>query len=87
MKRDKHETLVVFRRYPAGDILALFPTIDAGRGLCTCYQRIGQHGDCDYSHCIKTTAPASPAEYAELRRELEGLGYNLRVIQRYTRGK
>ena len=78
------QTPVVFRIYPQGDVLALFPTFNhsaqaANYGKCVCYQHLGQHGEADYPGCIDSTKPATPDQYADLKRELEGLGYVLKV--------
>lgn len=81
MKLDKHETVVVFRKFRnQGDIIALFPYEPwSGNGDCASYQRIGQHGAADYNHCIDASVPATPDEYASLQRELEQIGYLLKV--------
>lgn len=63
-------TIVVFRKWPAGDILALFPTLDEGRGHCLSYAHIGQHGAADYHGCIRVTQPATEEEYAQLLEEI-----------------
>lgn len=44
-----------------------------------CYSHIGQHSGChpDYANECK---PATPEQYADLKKELEGLGYNLEII-------
>lgn len=74
---------VIFRVWrKGGGVLALFPHIDAGRGLCSSYEHIGQHSGADYALCIRATRPARPKEYADLKRELQGIGYKLRVRQR-----
>mgnify|MGYP001599051550 CR=1 FL=1 len=91
MKPDKDLTAVVFRVWNqwAGNrslyVFALFPEIDEGGGLCSSYEHVGQHGAADYQGCIARTTPATPAEYADLRAELEGLGYNLRIMKRRVR--
>ena len=81
-----HQTVpVIFRRWPNGDICALFPTIasDYEGRHCTVYSHIGQHGAAEYGHVIDQTKPATPDEYAPLMRELESIGYeNLRVYRR-----
>jgi len=83
MKRDKHETETVFRKFPEGDILALFPyMIETLNYDVGCYQHIGQHGTADYNHCIEMTKPAKPKEYSDLLKELESMGYNIKPIQR-----
>ena len=71
----KPETLpVVYRRFKEGDVIALFPTIDEGRGLIGSYQHVGQHGYCDTS-ITAYTKPASLTEpdVAELHAELTGI--------------
>ena len=81
------ETLVIFRKWPArsgGGILALFPCASANRNenCCQSYEHIGQHGTALLEGCIYQTTPATPAEYADLKGELEGRGYRLKVMQR-----
>ena len=84
---DDFKTLVVFRVFKdGGDVVALFPeVINYLDGACESYQRIGQHGAADYSHCIAISRPATPSEYAALKRELERnpFGYNLEVRRKY----
>ncbi len=79
---DDEPTAVVFRKWPAGDILALFPEIPAdNRGfLCSAYQHIGQHGPADYHLCIQRTTPASASEFKQLLDELHDIGYKLITI-------
>lgn len=87
-------TRVVFRRYPDGQIIALFPDIpwSGQRGETTSYMHLGQHGAADYSHVVATTRPACGSEYRDLLAELERIGYrNLNIVQRikmqhYDRG-
>ena len=76
-------TAVIFRVWrDTGDTLALFPHIDAGRGLCSSFEHVGQHGGADYSGCIRQTRPALPGEYAGLKAELEARGYVLNIRKR-----
>ena len=80
MEQDKEITAVVFRVFrKGGDVLALFPQLDTGQGYCSCYQHIGQHGSADYTTCMQLTRPAKPAEYADLKRELERAPYGYRL--------
>jgi len=78
-------TTVVFRRWRAFDqtVIALFPE-DVDRGFCSSFEHVGQHGDASYSGVIRQTTPATPEEYANLKRELESAPYNyvLRVVKR-----
>ena len=76
---------VVFRRFPDGDIIALFPYL-AAEGLdpwpCQSYMHVGQHGAAD-PRIVHDTRPARPHEYAALRAELEQIGYRLCVRHRF----
>jgi hypothetical protein len=85
--KDTEITKVVFRKWPDGTIDALFPELKwwGGSSDCTSYQHIGQHGPADYFHCISKTKLALPPEYKALKKELESIGYNLKVIKKYTR--
>ena len=79
--------LVVFRRFPDGDIIALFPCLAAeclDSWLCQSYMHVGQHGAAD-PHIVYDTRPARPHEYADLKAELEQIGYRLCVRQRFPR--
>ena len=80
----QHTTKVVFRRYPEGDIIALFPDEPGTRDPATCmsYQTLGQHGAADYAGVIMETKPATAAEHAALTRELLAIGYTLRIAPR-----
>lgn len=78
------KTIVVFRKYKNGSVFALFPYEDADpHGMyCTAYAHIGQHSGADYYGCIRATIPAKPEEYADLKKELESIGYDLIVRQK-----
>lgn len=87
--QDTEETPVVFRKYGArkgGEIIALFPTVLGTYDPYTCssYVHVGQHGSADPRHVVNDTRPASPAEYEDLKRELEGapFGYRLKICRR-----
>lgn len=60
-------------------VFAYFPEVVHNGELKTCYSHIGQHSAChpDYA---KECKEATPDQYADLKKELEGLGYNLNVI-------
>lgn len=77
------ETRVIFRIWrKGGEVLALMPNEEWGPGQCASYEHVGQHGGADYRHCIRATRPALPHEYADLKTELESIGYRVRVAQR-----
>ncbi|NMB83293.1 MAG: hypothetical protein GYA14_15905 [Ignavibacteria bacterium] len=87
MTKDTYITYVVFRKFREGDIIALFPYEDYDlSGLyCSSYMHTGQHSGADYHGLIHVTKPAKESEYTDLKAELEGIGYNLKIIKRYTK--
>lgn len=80
---------MIFRKWPkkeGGDVIALFPGIAATVGneyACESYQTIGQHGAASVD-IVNGTKPAKPAEYADLKTELERIGYTLTIAHRFT---
>lgn len=83
---DEQKISVIFRKFPDGDVIAIFPqipgTMDAS--TCTSYMHIGQHGSCDPHHIIQTTVLATEEEYKPLYDELVSIAYDLKVCKRYT---
>lgn len=80
-------TPVMFRVWQdKGDaeVFALFPAdfADNYGDCCSSYQHIGQHCAANYHYCIQHSRPAKSEEYANLKIELERIGYILQVIQR-----
>lgn len=75
---------VMFRKYNNGEVVAVFPYIQAGKykSIVQCYQHVGQHGQADYHYFIALTKPASEREYMPLYRELLAIGYDLQIITR-----
>lgn len=45
------------------------------------YMHVGQHSEADYPTCMKSTVPATPREYASLKREMKQMGYRLAVVK------
>lgn len=76
--------IVIFRRFPDGDVIALLPYLPA-EGLnpwpCPSFMHVGQHGAAD-PLIVYDTLPARPYEYAALKAELERIGYRLTVRHR-----
>lgn len=67
-----------------GEVFAYFPEMIHSFNWyspdnMTCYSHIGQHSAChpDYA---KECKEATPEQYNDLKRELEGLGYELEVL-------
>lgn len=79
-------TLVVFRRWrnQPKTVFALFPQepADYAGFFCDSYESIGQHSGADYYGCINASDPVSAEDAADLRRELERIGYRLKVMKR-----
>ena len=88
MKKDKEITEVVFRNWKK-EIIALFPyeLYNNSKASVISYMHIGQHGEADYSYIIQNSKLATKKEYSELKKELEGQGYNLKVIKRINYDK
>ena len=84
IEQDTVETVVVFRKFrDVGSIIALFPhEVADNKGNCSSYMHVGQHGAADYSGCIRASVPATEEEYLPLKRELESIGYKLRIRTR-----
>jgi hypothetical protein len=78
-------TKVIFRKFPDGEIIALFPEIvaDCFLGNCLSYMHIGQHSVAS-TGLIAVTMLASPEEYTDLKRELESIGYDLHICKRQS---
>jgi hypothetical protein len=85
MKKDTFKTKVVFliendSEPGTPEVYAYFPeeNSDIYGVYKTCYFHVGQHSACDPFYA-KESRPATPAEYADLKTELESIGYNLEV--------
>jgi len=76
---------VIFRKWPEGDVIALFPQIAASVDghLCESYMHAGQHSPANPA-IVRDTRPAKPTEYHKLLQELEQIGYNPVVVKRFT---
>lgn len=69
------------------DVIALFPNNESWdrQGNISCYQHVGQHGGANWSWVLSATRPAQAVEYADLLRELKGIGYtDLTIRKRRT---
>lgn len=81
---EKDKTRVVLRRF-CGEVIALFPDIEEGRGLCMSYMRVGQHGGASRTLTrVSRPVQISEPDAAALVRELTAIGYNLRIVKRMT---
>lgn len=92
MEKDTHITEVIFRVDKSkdwkGTVFALLPhEVSDFKGNVMCYQHVGQHSGADYKGCIATSRPATETEYADLKAEMESLGYNFKVIKKQNYNK
>jgi len=67
------------------EIFAYFPQLNYnkwlyGNNLKTCYAHVGQHSSC-HKDTIKGARKASPEQYLPLLRELESIGYCLKICK------
>lgn len=77
---DGNTTNVAFRKFPDGDVIALFPDIPESHDgtMIMSYMHMGQH--CGASNSLLTELkPAIPGEYRDLLRELTARGYVVSV--------
>lgn len=76
----------IFRVYPDGETIALFPQIAATvlGYACQSYQHVGQHGAAVIDIVVRQTRLASRKEYLPLLKELKQRGYNPVVAKRCT---
>lgn len=68
-----------------GDITAVFPQLKYNKKLFgndtyMGYAHIGQHGGVSKEWIKEHTIPAEVSEYSDLKKELEGIGYSLKII-------
>lgn len=77
-------TRVIFMKFHNDEVIAIFPYIvgDMNPGTCQSYMHFGQHGACDPHGIVHGTSPCLPDEYADLKKELEQIGYELEVISK-----
>lgn len=92
MEKDIEITEVIFRVDKSkdfkGTVFALLPhECCDNKGNVTSYQHVGQHSGACYLGCIASSRPATELEYADLKKEMEGLGYNLKVIKKRNHAK
>lgn len=85
MGKDSSITKVIFRQFPDGEVIALFPelpgTIDPN--TCLSYMHYGQHGSAD-TGIVRNTYPCDPQDYESLLKELVSIGYNLKIVKRFA---
>ena len=79
---ENQETVdVMFRKFQ-GEILAIFPHTKHHTGFVLCYAHFGQHSEADYYGVVYNSRPAKEEEYQDLKKELEIIGYSLKIVNR-----
>lgn len=86
VNEDRVKVKVVFRKFPDGDVIALFPEEDEGRGMIGSYMTVGQHSEASKS-LITDLEPASKEEYADLAAELGRIGYDIVMAESVNEAK
>lgn len=85
MKQDTQITEVQFRLF-RGEVTAVFPYIVESPHNVMCYMHLGQHSVCNWN-INAVSRVATPEQYADLYKELEQIGYKLKVIKRRSHAK
>lgn len=67
---------IVFKKFPTGEVIALFPDSTPILGYIDSYMVIGQHSPA-HSDLLTELEGANPSECVELIRDLRLVGYNL----------
>lgn len=77
-------TKVLFRKFPDGKVIAIFPELIGTNDVSTCLNYVleGQHGTGKAT--TKGTQHAFPEEYQELFNELYQIGYRMKVVSRIS---
>lgn len=75
------EVTVIFRYDKKNkEVFAIMPYEIADTAFnCTTYQHVGQHSAGNYSWMTHSSRLAKESEYKDLKKELESIGYNLKV--------
>ncbi len=85
---DEEKTKIIFRKDKEdGDIIAVFPDDRQNDNMIGCYVHLGQHTTMSLDYYSKETIPATPEEYADLKKELESIGYNIEVVTELDESK
>jgi len=80
----QEKTKVIFRKFPNGEVIALFPELPGTNDITTClnYMHNGQHGSGKAT--LDGTIKVQLLECVNLFKELTAIGYNLTVVTRIS---
>jgi hypothetical protein len=86
---EKIKVDVQFRKFKGdynNQVTAVFPYVTETMTDVACYAHVGQHSSCSWNYASMST-PATEAEYAPLKKELESIGYEVNIIKRRNHKK
>ena len=77
---DKSFTRVIFKKFSGGEVIAFLLDNEVNPSRIDSYMHVGQHGEAseDLPASLKG---CTPKEYAPLKKELESMGYFLKVVK------
>jgi hypothetical protein len=81
---------VLYRRWNkrhGSGVIAILPDVPANPGMTMMYERVGQHGEGDYTAVCKASKPVRElsSDVSDLHAELFTIGYQLRVMNRMAK--
>jgi len=88
---EKEKTRVIFKMTPKEkfstytlepECIAFLLDVGANYGRVMSYMHVGQHGEADIGY-IRSCKLATPEQYADLKKELESMDYDLSIRKRY----
>jgi hypothetical protein len=87
MEKDKEITRVIFKKeynqyIKEWEVFACLLDLPANPGRVVVYAHVGQHSEGDISYCANCKR-ATIDEYMPLFKELESIGYNLKVVRKF----
>jgi hypothetical protein len=90
MEKDQDITRVIFKKeynkwIKEYEVFACLLDCPANHERVVVYQHVGQHSEGNVSYCANCKR-ATIDEYMPLFQELESIGYNLKVVRKFTRG-
>ena len=91
MDKDQEITRVIFKKdynnwIKEWEVFACLLDYPVNPGKVIIYQHVGQHSEASINYCANCKR-ATIDEYMPLFQELESIGYNLKVVRKFTRGR
>jgi hypothetical protein len=86
---EKIKVDVHFRKFNGdynNQVTAVFPYVTDGSLDVVCYAHVGQHSSVEWNY-VPMSKPATKAEYAPLKKELESIGYEVKTVNKRSHVK